>query len=191
MAGSARYTALLDANALYPAPVRDLLLSLACAGLYHARWTSRIHEEWLRNVLEQRPELRDKLIRSIDLMNQSVPDSLIDNFEPLIDSLQLPDPDDRHVLAAAIVGHADAIVTFNSKDFPDEILRTFHIEAQHPDDFVMNQLELRELDAITAIKALRARLRKPPVSAEQLIATYERCGLPLTASQLRTAIELI
>ena len=191
MAGSARYTALLDSNVLYPAPIRDLLMSLACAGLYHARWTSKIHEEWTRNLLANRSDLGDKLPRIVALMNGAVPDCLVENYDWLIDAIDLPDANDRHVLAAAIVGHADAIVTFNSKHFPDEIASRYCIEVQHPDDFVMNQLELREIDAITAIKALRARLRNPARSAEQLIGTYEHCGLPLTASQLRTAIELL
>lgn len=191
MAGSARYTALLDANTLYPAPVCDALLSLAVAGLYHARWTHRIHEEWTRNVALDRPELADRLCRRVDAMNRAVPDCLVENYEALIEGLTLPDPDDCHVLAAAIAGHADAIVTFNLKDFPTEVLARYNIEAQHPDDFIMNQLELRQLESLEAIKAMRGRLRNPPVSASDLIKTLERNGLPLTASHLRQAEGLI
>lgn len=191
MAGSARYTALLDANTLYPAPVRDLLLSLAVAGLYHARWSTRIHEEWTRNLALQRPEIAERLPQIVQLMNTAVPDSLVTGFEPLIDGLHLPDPDDRHVLAAAIVGHADAIVTFNLKDFPADVLARHELEALHPDDFVMNQLELRQLDALAAIKTMRARLRNPPVSAADLIGILERCGLPQSAARLRQAESLI
>ena len=118
MAGSARYTAVLDACVLYPAPLRDVLLSLGRAGLYHARWTHQIHDEWMRNLLAQRPDLaEDTLRRTRELMNTAIPDSLIENYEVLIDKIQLPDPEDRHVVAAAIIGHADAIVTFNLKTF--------------------------------------------------------------------------
>jgi predicted nucleic acid-binding protein len=191
MAGSARYTALLDANTLYPAPLRDLLLSLAVAGLYHARWSTRIHEEWTRNLARQRPEIAGRLPQIVQLMNTAVPDSLVTGFEPLINGLQLPDPDDRHVLAAAIVGHADAIVTFNLKDFPADVLARHELEALHPDDFVMNQLELRQLDALAAIKTMRARLRNPAVSAADLIGILERCGLPQSAARLRHAESLI
>lgn len=191
MAGSARYTALLDANTLYPAPVCDALLSLAVAGLYHARWTLQIHEEWTRNVAINRPELAGRLSKRVDAMNRAVPDCLVENYEALIDGLTLPDPKDRHVLAAAIAGHADAIVTFNLKDFPADILARYNIEAQHPDDFIMNQLELRQLEALEAIKAMRSRLRNPPISAADLIKTLERSGLPLTASHLRQAEGLI
>ena len=191
MAGSARYTAVLDANTLYPAPLRDLLLSLAVAGLYHARWTTRIQDEWVRNLVQNRPDIAGRLASLVELMNRAVPDCLIQNYEPLIDALTLPDPDDRHVLAAAITGHADAIVTFNLKDFPGAVLARYNIEAQHPDDFVMNQLELRELDALAAIKAMRSRLRRPPQSAAELITTLERAGLPATAARLRGAEALI
>ncbi len=191
MAGSSQYTAVLDANTLYPAPVRDLLLSLAVEGLYHARWTARIHEEWVRNLTRNRPELEPQLGALVDLMNRSVPDCLVENYEGLIAGLVLPDPDDRHVLAAAIAGHADAIVTFNLQDFPAVALDQHLIEAIHPDDFVLNQLELRPFEALAAVKKMRARLRRPPQSAAELIATLERSGLPASAAHLRQAQALI
>ena len=191
MAGSARYTAFLDANTLYPAPLRDLLLSLAVDGLYHARWTVRIHDEWTRNLAMNRPELAERLPQLVALMNRIVPDCLIENYEALIDGLELPDAEDRHVLAAAITGHVDAIVTFNLKDFPGDVLGRYNIEAQHPDEFVLNQLELRQIAALAAIKAMRARLRRPPQSAVDLIATLERAGLPASAAHLRRAQALI
>jgi predicted nucleic acid-binding protein len=191
MAGSARYTAVLDANTLYPAPVRDLLLSLAVDGLYHARWTQRIHEEWTRNLVLKRPEIGPRLAALVELMNRSVPDCLVENHEGLISGLALPDPDDRHVLAAAIAGHADAIVTFNLKDFPATALDPHQIEAIHPDDFILNQLELRPYEALAAVKKMRARLTRPPQSATELIATLERSGLPASAAHLREAQALI
>ena len=192
MAGSARYTAVLDACVLYPAPLRDVLLSLGRAGLYHARWTNQIQDEWVRNLQAQRPDIADdKLRRTCELMNMAIPDCLIENYEALIDKIHLPDPDDRHVVAAAIIGHADAIVTFNLKDFPQSVLSAYNIEAQHPDDFIVNQLELHELLALTAIKEMRARLAKPPRSPAELIATCERNQLTQTAGWLRRAEKLI
>jgi predicted nucleic acid-binding protein len=191
MAGSSQYTAVLDANTLYPAPLRDLLLSLAVDGLYHARWTARIHEEWVRNLTRNRPELEPRLAALVELMNRSVPDCLVENCEGLIAGVVLPDPDDRHVLAAAIAGHADAIVTFNLKDFPADALDPHQIEAVHPDDFVLNQLELRPYEALAAVKKMRARLTRPPQSAAELISTLERSGLPASAAHLRQAQALI
>ena len=187
-----RYTAVLDACVLYPAPVRDLLLSLAHAGLYHARWSSDIEAEWVRNVLANRPDLTaPQLARTCALMAKAIPDCFVENYRPEIESLILPDADDRHVLAAAIVGRADAIVTFNLKDFPKPAMQQYNLVAIHPDDFIADQLELRPFDALAAVKTMRARLKNPPLSSAELIALLERIGLPQTATALRPAESLI
>ena len=192
MAGSATYTAVLDACVLYPAPLRDMLLSLASAGLFHARWTPDIEHEWMRNLLANRPDLNLKQLQTTqERMIAAIPDCMVTHYEPLIAGLSLPDPDDRHVLAAAIAGHADAIVTVNLKDFPAAILATYSLEAQHPDDFVMNQLELREYEALAAIKRMRARLRNPPRSPAEFIETLERNGLVQSARRLSQRRDLI
>ena len=118
MAGSARYTVILDACVLYPAPLRDVLLSLASEGLFHARWSERIQDEWGRNLLRQRPDLeQEDLQRTCALMSNAIPDCLVTGWEPFE---QIITGLDRHVLAAALRGHADAIVTFNLKDFPSD-----------------------------------------------------------------------
>lgn len=161
MAGSARYTAILDANTLYPMLVRDLLLSLATAGLYHARWTTAIHAEWTRNLAKNRPEIAPHLPGIVAAMDSAVPDCIVENYQPLIGCVALPDTNDQHVVAAAIAGHADAIVTFNIKHFPADVLSPHGIEIQHPDDFVMNQLQLQELIAIQAIKKCAHGGRSP------------------------------
>lgn len=191
MVGSARYTAILDANTLYPTLVRDLLLSLAAAGLYHARWTDAIHEEWTRNLARDKPEYAAKLPAIVAAMNRAIPDCLVQNYQPLIGCVALPDPKDQHVLAAAIAGHADAIVTFNTKDFPQSVLAPHGIEVQHPDDFVMNQLQLQELSALEAIKTMRARWKNPQRSASELIEALEKRMMPLSAAHLRDAQGLI
>lgn len=101
------FTALYDACVLFPAPVRDLLLHLAVTDQFRARWTDAIHEEWIRAVLNSRPDLsRKRLERTRRSMDAHVRDALITDFEDLIPTLTLPDPDDRHVLAAAIRGRA-------------------------------------------------------------------------------------
>lgn len=191
MAGSSRYTVILDANVLYPNLLRDVLLSLAAAGLYHARWTARINDEWTRNLAANKPEIAPKIGLLLEQVNQAIPDCLIENYEFLIDKLLLPDPNDRHVLAAAIVGHADAIVTSNLKDFPTSALAQHGVEAQHPDDFVMNQLELRPFDALEVFKQVRAKRRNPACTAAELIDMVEKNGLPQTAQHLRARAGLI
>ncbi|WP_299534598.1 PIN domain-containing protein [uncultured Herbaspirillum sp.] len=192
MAGVVQYTAVLDACVLYPAPLRDILLHLAEAGTFHARWTAEIHDEWTRNLLKQRPDIDPaKLAYTVQAMNEAIDDSLIENHHFLIESLKLPDPDDRHVLAAAIAGHADAIVTFNLKDFPRDIVGKHNIEVLHPDDFLIYQYDLNNVGFLTNVKELREGLRRPPVTAEQLISTYKAQGLVQTAARLNEAIELI
>ena len=192
MAGSAAYTAILDACVLYPATLRNVLLSLAHAGLYHARWTEAIEDEWMRNLLRNRPDLTAQQLRQVQArMNEAIADCRVTHYEPLISGLTLPDAKDRHVLAAAIAGHADAIVTLNLRDFPADTLSRYNLEAQHPDEFVMNQLELREYEALTAIKRMRARLGNPTLGAEEFVDMLERQGLVQTALHLRRRIELI
>jgi len=150
VAGSAQYTAVLDANVLYPALLRDLLLSLADADLYSAKWSVHIRDRWTRSLLRDRPGMGVQIAAAARAMEDAIPDCLVSGYEHLIEGLKLPDPDDRHVLAAAITGHADAIVTWNEKDFPREVLDPFGIEVQTPDEFVLNQLMLEKLTALAA-----------------------------------------
>lgn len=130
------FTAVYDACVLYPAALRDLLMWLGLSGLYRARWTSQIHEEWKRNVLKNRPDLTSEQVDNTStMMDQAIPDGLVTGYEELCSSLDLPDPDDRHVLAAAIRSKAEVIVTFNLKDFPSHILAAYDIEPMHPHFF--------------------------------------------------------
>src|SRR5712692_2845699 len=97
----------------------------------------------MRNVLQNNPRLSaERLARTRTLMNEAVRDCLVTGYEDLIASLSLPDPDDRHVLAAAIRANADVIITYNLTDFPAETLARFDIEALHPDDFLVCLLDL-------------------------------------------------
>jgi predicted nucleic acid-binding protein len=192
MAGYARFTVVLDACVLYPAPLRDLLLSLGEAGLYRPRWTEAIQNEWIENLLKNRPDLdRNALYRTAAMMTESIEDCIIENSESLIEGLRLPDPNDRHVLAAAIVGHADAIITANLKDFPPPLIKPYGIEVLHPDDFLLAQYDLNQIAFLRVVKQLRGRLRRPPKSALEFISTLEQQGLPLTCLLLRDASHLI
>ena len=185
-------TAVYDANVLYPAPVRDLFIRLAQAGLVRAKWTEMIHDEWLRNVLKNNPQLSAKrLTRTRSLMNEAVRDCLVTGYEDLIDSLKLPDPNDRHVLAAAIRASAEIIVTFNLGDFPADLLARFEIEAQHPDGFLIDLLELAPGTVCTAVKRQREGLRNPPKTAEELLAALESQGLTRAVARLRKLSNLL
>lgn len=141
MAGHARYTALLDACVLYPIAVTDALLSLATAGFYAAKWTIRIEAEWITALEKQRPDLAGRLEFRRDSMRAAIPDWEVPEsaWSSLADGISLPDPGDVHVLAAAIAGHADCIVTANVADFPESVLSGYCIEILDPDRFIANQ----------------------------------------------------
>lgn len=185
------FTALLDACVLYPAPVRDLLIETANTGVYRARWSDDIHEEWIRNVLKNTSARKPALERTRQLMNQAVPDALVAGYQSIIPSLQLPDPTDAHVLAAAIAGRADVIVTTNLKHFPPEALAPFGIEAQHPDEFLMHQQDLAPESFIQCARRIRARLVNPPRSSDEYLASLRKAQLILVADQLELVKNLI
>lgn len=185
MIHSPRFIAVLDACVLYPVPVRDLLLSLASAELYKPRWSALIQHEWSRNLLANRSDLTAaQLQRTTAMMNAAFPDADVEGYEVFIPTLTLPDPDDRHVLAAALQSQADVIVTTNLKDFPVSHLRTFDIEVQHPDEFIGHLIDLNPAKALEAFRQQVARLKNPPIAAAQVLDNLRKSSLPLTAARL-------
>lgn len=177
--------AVYDACVLYPAPLRDLLMWLGLSGLFRARWTALIHDEWKRNLLLKRTDLTSaQLDRTSALMDRAIPDALVSGHEALIADLELPDPSDRHVLAAAIHCKASVIVTFNLKDFPGAVLAPLHIEAQHPDEFIQGLFDFDQAAVVQAAKQQRATLKHPPMCADQYLEVLLRQGLVQTVSAL-------
>jgi len=179
-----RYAALLDANVLYPAPTRDLLMQLAVSDVYKAKWSADIHREWIDALLRNgTTRERAKLERTRD--------AVVTGYEALIPALTLPDPNDRHVLAAAITGRCDVIVTNNLKHFPDDALAPFGIETQHPDEFLCNHMSLVPGVFCSAVAKVRARLKNPPYSVEEYLSILTQLGLVATASELQQFADLI
>lgn len=156
------------------------------AGLFRAKWTDEIHDEWTSHVLTNRPDIPpEKLARTRKLMDLAVMDCLVSDYAALIPALTLPDPNDRHVLAAAIISGADAIITFNTKDFPQALLRRYNIEAQHPDEFIQHQFGLDASKVVIAAQTCRARLQNPPFTVVEYLDCLERQSLPLSVAELR------
>jgi hypothetical protein len=124
-------------------------------------------------------------------MNEAVRDCLVEGYEDLLDDLALPDPDDRHVLAAAIRSGAEIIITFNLKDFPAAILEQFEMAAVHPDDFVISLLGQEPMAVCAAVKRQREGLRNPPKTVEELLVTLDRQGLPKSVACLRGLAEFL
>ena len=181
----ASFTAFYDADVLYGSQLRNLMMHLALTGLFHAKWSTGVHEEWMTRLLRNRPDLtREKLERTRKLMDKHAEAALVTGYEDLVEGLRLPDPNDRHVLAAAIRGRADVIVTRNMRDFPADVLGPFGIEAQHPDEFVVHLLDLAPGLVIDAAHH-RESLRNPAKTAEQYLEMLEAEGLTETAAILR------
>ncbi|MBK8753037.1 MAG: PIN domain-containing protein [Candidatus Competibacteraceae bacterium] len=186
---SSHFTVVYDACVLYPAPLRDLLMWLALTDLYRARWSDCIHDEWISNLLEQRLDLTAAMLeRTRSLMNQSVRDALVTGFELLIPTITLPDPDDRHVVAAAIHSGASLIVTFNLKDFPAEALRPYNLTAQHPDDFILDLLDLQPALVCQAVANQRRTLKNPPKTVDEYLDTLLKQGLTQTVGGLAPVV---
>ena len=181
----AAFTAFYDANVLYPAELRNILMHLALVGLFRAKWSAAVHEEWISSLLEKRPDLdRAKLERTRALMDKHAEDALVTGYEDLIPGLHLPDAGDRHVLAAAIRGRADVIVTMNLRDFPAEAIAPFGIVAQHPDEFILHLLDLAPSAVVAAAETHRQSLRNPPKTVVEYMGTLERQGLTRAVSIL-------
>lgn len=160
-------------------------MHLARTDLFKAYWTDHIHEEWIGALARAGKHKREALERTRDLMDENVRDAKVTGYEPLIGTLELPDPDDRHVLAAAIRCNADAIVTFNLRDFPEEALEPYGVDALHPDDFIYYQIDMAPSVCAGAIRLQRLMLKNPEVSVDELLATLQKQQLPQTVSRLR------
>ncbi len=181
-----RLTALLDANVLYPAGLRDVLLRLADQYLYAPLWSADIHAEWMRSLLLDRPDLDAAVLeRTRAVMDEHFPEAPVTGYDTLAAGLDLPDAGDRHVLAAAIRGQADVIVTGNLRDFPVDRLAPHGLAAQHPDAFVAGLFEADPAAVLAAVRGHRTALRNPPRSAADHLTALEDLGLVRTVSLLR------
>ena len=191
MSDAARLIAFLDASVLYSAPLRDLLMHLAVRDLFAARWSDRVHEEWIAALLRNRRDLtQEQLARTRRLMDENINDALVSGYEHIVDQLTLPDADDRHVLAAAIHGGANIIVTVNLRDFPADMLATYGITALHPDTFIRRILENEPEEVVAALRELHHDLKHPPIHMNELLTGFARIGLPETVTELRRLMEV-
>jgi hypothetical protein len=172
------FTAVYEANVLHPASTRDLLVRLGNTGLFQARWTEAILDEMVDSVLERRPDLTGaQLERTRQLMCEAVPDCLVTGYQSLVAGLELPDPNDRHVLAAAMRCHAQVIVTDNHSDFPDEDLGPYMIEAQSCDDFVFHLVDLAPATFAATVQRQADVLTNPAQTLDELVDRLRRNGL--------------
>lgn len=175
-----------DANVLYGNTLRDLLIRLTQTGRIQAKWTNAILDELQRNLAANRPDIPEEKLRKLRLlMNSAVRDCLVEGHEPLIEGLKLPDPEDRHVLAAAIKAKARVIVTSNLRDFPAEALADWDIEAKSPDDFILDLIHLDGRVVWACVQQIADSRTNPPESVDDVLDALERAGLVESVAALR------
>lgn len=181
------FVVVYDACVLYPSATRDLLIRLAQAGMVHARWTETILDETFRALQRTRTDITTEQIRRLrELMLASVRDCLVVGHEPLVDMVELPDPDDRHVLAAAIRSRAQVIVTDNTKDFPVVALEPWNVETRTADQFVVDQIHLDRSIVYGEVQRIADSWRKPAGTVADVLDQLERSGLHQTVALLRS-----
>lgn len=188
---SNRFTVILDASVLYPFTIRDVLLRFAEAGLYRVRWSEDIMKEWTSALSLKRPELKAKITRTRERMDAAFEEANVTDYQDLVLALELPDPDDRHVLAAAIRCGAELIVTENLKDFPAATLKHYDIEPVDADDFATGCFDLSQPTACGALRQMRTSYRNPAMNVSEFLMALQRNGVPKLASLAREHIESI
>lgn len=187
-----RYSAFLDANVLHPAFLRASLLWFADARLLRPVWSKDVLEEWRRSVQRRHADMDDTKLDIIQAaFVDQFPDAEVTEYERFIEAVDLPDPNDRHVLAAAIVGRCNGIVTANLKHFPADTLDQFGIEAVHPDDFIVNIIDLDRSKALGACKRHREAMSKSTPTVDEFLERFETVGLIQAHQRLSQYKELL
>lgn len=187
MIHSVRFTAVLDTNVIYPLVSRDLLFWFAFYELYTPKWSAHIFDEW-KTVMMRKGVPEEEAVRRVEKAAAAFPDALVQHYEPLIESLELPDEDDRHIMAAAIKVNANVIVTNNLKDFPEEHLQTFGLTAKSTDDFLTDLIDLNNEQAVAAFREMVLNKKNPPLDEYEVLAQLRKIGLTDTANYLHALI---
>lgn len=178
------FPAFLDTNVIYGAVLADTFLRVAEAGAYRPHWSPGVLTELSRNLVKHARLSPEKAERRVKQMDAAFSNASITGYEGLIEGL-LCDPKDRHVLAAAIHGHCQVIVTFNTKDFPPASVSEYGITVVHPDEFLLDQLDLHPHLVEEALFTQAATARRPEVSYAELLARLQRAGVGAFVGETR------
>lgn len=191
MAGVSPPAVLADANALYSAALRDILIELALADVVRLHWSPAILDELARALESTRADMTADRIRSLrDAMVSALPNANVDIASDLVLTAALPDPDDVHVLAAAVQAGCSILLTFNIADFPaQQLALEGNVAAMHPDTFLISLLTTNAAPVITVVDAIRRRLGRPALSRDAYCHNLERSGLPQSAALLRVVLD--
>lgn len=184
------FTALLDANVLVPVALTDTILRAAERGLFIPRWSPVIMREAYEAITKIHPNITATRRQArLTSMDTRFPDACVQWHMSLIDDIDLPDPDDRHVVAAARIGNADVIVTRNVKDFPEKTLQVFGLEVVDPDCFLRDMLDLFPKAMLSVIQEQAADTKRPPLSVEGVLKSLERAGVPEFAADVQQRLD--
>jgi predicted nucleic acid-binding protein len=183
MIHSVRFKAILDTNVVYPVIIRDLLFWFAHYDLYTPKWSENIFDEW-KSVMERKGITETEAAKRVAHANSAFPDALVHNYQWIIPTLNLPDPEDCHVLAAAIKANADIIVTNNIKDFPKDYLSSYGIKAITADEFLTDIIDLNQEHAVAAFKEMVLHKRNPDLDEFEVLDLLRKSGLNDTANYL-------
>lgn len=187
MIHSVRFKVVLDTNVIYPVVIRDLLFWFAHYELYTPKWSNHIFEEW-KSVMVRKGISEDVAEKRVQVANKAFPDALVYNYEGLLKNLKLPDPDDCHVLAAAIKINANVIVTNNIKDFPESYLETFGLKVKSADDFLTDIIDLNHEEALKAFKEMVLNKKNPELNEYEVLDLLRNSGLNNTANYLHALL---
>ncbi|MEM9284649.1 MAG: PIN domain-containing protein [Pseudomonadota bacterium] len=188
---SDRFVVVLDANVLYGQWKRDIMLRFGAAGLFRPRWSQQILGELERALLRNNPGKHESISRTIKRMCDAFPEADVAGHECLIESFVLPDENDRHVLAAAVLSGAEHIITDNLKYFPTRVLKPLGIEAVRADDFLTATFELYEAQSVAELRKMRAAYKRNPLTASEFIFSMQKRGLPKLASLAKLHIDVL
>lgn len=175
---------LLDACVLFPTVMREVLLATAERGLFEPRWSARILEEWARATNKLGPGAETIARGEIATMKVRFPRAEVEIPQGLETRLWLPDPNDVHVLAAAIGAHCDTIITINASDFPKNILAEEGLTRLDPDQLLI-QLHADHPSAVSdAADAVLAEARRLSSEPWEMRSLLKKARLPRLAKAL-------
>ncbi|MGH6845879.1 MAG: PIN domain-containing protein [Methylocella sp.] len=176
---------IFDACILYPFHLRNIVVQIAVDRLVDARWTDEIHGEWIRNLAANVPTIPiGRLQITRRLMNDALPHAMVTGYQEHIQAVTLPDPYDRHVVAAGIAGGASVILTWNLRDFPARELKKHGLRRQTPDAFLADLYDKTPDLTLASLANARRNLSKTRVSAPDFVDILKNQKLPQLSARI-------
>ena len=178
----------LDTCALYPGTLCDTLLRIAERGVYRPHWSADVLAELERNLAKLPSVGIAGAQRRVGHMTGAFEDAMVTGYTDLVSAMTCH-PKDAHVLAAAVASECQVIVTFNVKDFPPESVQPHDLDIVHPDDFLLDQLDLYPAAVVSALSAQSRESSRPQLTRLGLAASMERCGLPKFSAEFQRKVD--